>query len=251
MIKFHHNDISMIILMIILSCFSKNSLSENAKGWLWYDAPSLVKQPLESHQNLNSPLARLKLFQHKIAVARARAIFDPTPQNVRRYIVLQNYIVEKATRFSQMWELALLENPDLNYRIAHPTENSGLKIMHQLHGQSQDHAISMLAHRYGLFFFYKGSSELSASMAPMITTFAKTHHIAFMPISVDGHLLESLPASKHDQGQARSLGIRYFPALILVDPKSHQTRPLHYGFIAGDELRQRFLDVAQHFKGDM
>lgn len=250
MINIHHKHITIITLLIVLHIFSESSISATAKGWLWYDTPEKVKRP-PVHKKSNSPLTKLKNFQHNIAIARARAIFDPTPSNVRQYILLQNYIVEKASRFSQIWELALLENPDLNYHILHPTENLGLKIMHHMHNQAQDQAIAILAHQYGLFYFYKGNDALSSAMAPVISEFSKIHHIALMSISVDGYLLTSLPLSKPDKGQAQSLGIRYFPALVLVDPKARKVKPLHYGFISGDELRQRFLDIAQHFSGDM
>ena len=51
-----------------------------------------------------------------------------------------------------------------------------------------------------------------------------------------------------DHGQAKKLGVEYFPALILVDPKSKKTKPLNYGFVSVTELRTRFLQVATNFQ---
>ena len=51
-----------------------------------------------------------------------------------------------------------------------------------------------------------------------------------------------------DQGQAERLGVKYFPAMMLVDPKSGQVKPLSYGFISQDDLAKQFLYVSNDFK---
>ncbi|EFS8283617.1 conjugal transfer protein TraF [Salmonella enterica subsp. enterica serovar Typhimurium] len=51
-----------------------------------------------------------------------------------------------------------------------------------------------------------------------------------------------------DQGQAQRLGVKYFPAMMLVDPKQGSVRPLSYGFITQDDLAKQFLNVSEDFK---
>ncbi|ELT0935896.1 conjugal transfer protein TraF [Enterobacter roggenkampii] len=50
-----------------------------------------------------------------------------------------------------------------------------------------------------------------------------------------------------DGGQASRLGIRYFPALMLADPKSGTVKPVSYGFISQDDLAKQFLNVSTDF----
>ncbi|HBY5507215.1 TPA: type-F conjugative transfer system pilin assembly protein TraF, partial [Klebsiella pneumoniae] len=50
-----------------------------------------------------------------------------------------------------------------------------------------------------------------------------------------------------DGGQASRLGIRYFPALMLADPKSGAVKPVSYGFISQDDLAKQFLNVSTDF----
>jgi len=42
-------------------------------------------------------------------------------------------------------------------------------------------------------------------------------------------------------------GIRYFPALMLADPKSGAVKPVSYGFISQDDLAKQFLNVSTDF----
>lgn len=55
-------------------------------------------------------------------------------------------------------------------------------------------------------------------------------------------------ASRTDQGQAEQLGVKFFPAMMLVNPKSGQVKPLSYGFISQDDLAKQFLYVSSDFK---
>lgn len=67
-------------------------------------------------------------------------------------------------------------------------------------------------------------------------------------VSVDGVINPLLPDSRTDQGQAQRLGVKYFPAMMLVDPKQGSVRPLSYGFISQDDLAKQFLNVSEDFK---
>jgi conjugal transfer pilus assembly protein TraF len=53
-----------------------------------------------------------------------------------------------------------------------------------------------------------------------------------------------------DQGQANRLGVRYFPALLLVNPENQRVSPVAYGLTTQDVLMERIKQVANQFKGD-
>lgn len=65
---------------------------------------------------------------------------------------------------------------------------------------------------------------------------------------MDGVINPLLPDSRTDQGQAQRLSVKYFPAMMLVDPKQGSVRPLSYGFISQDDLAKQFLNVSEDFK---
>ncbi|WP_161544072.1 conjugal transfer protein TraF, partial [Escherichia coli] len=54
--------------------------------------------------------------------------------------------------------------------------------------------------------------------------------------------------SRTDQGQAQRLGVKYFPAMMLVAPKQGSMRRLSCVFISQDDLAKQFLNVSEDFK---
>ncbi|MDY1815607.1 conjugal transfer protein TraF [Klebsiella pneumoniae] len=113
----------------------------------------------------------------------------------------------------------------------------------------QRQAIARLAEHYGImFFFYRGQEPIDGQLAQVINGFRDTYGLSVIPVSVDGVINPLLPDSRTDQGQAQRLGVKYFPAMMLVDPKQGSVRPLSYGFISQDDLAKQFLNVSEDFK---
>lgn len=112
----------------------------------------------------------------------------------------------------------------------------------------QRQAIAKLAEHYGIMFFYRGQDPIDGQLAQVINGFRDTYGLSVIPVSVDGVINPLLPDSRTDQGQAQRLGVKYFPAMMLVDPKQGSVRPLSYGFISQDDLAKQFLNVSEDFK---
>ncbi|HFE6145730.1 TPA: conjugal transfer protein TraF, partial [Legionella pneumophila] len=103
---------------------------------------------------------------------------------------------------------------------------------------------------HGLLFFYRGKSLYDLKQIPIVVDFCKRFHIQLMPVSVDGATSPELLNSRMDQGQANRLGVRYFPALLLVNPVSQRVSPVAYGLTTQDVLMERIKQVANQFKGE-
>ena len=111
----------------------------------------------------------------------------------------------------------------------------------------QRSAIETLAQHYGVMFFYRGQDPIDGQLVQVIKNFRETYHLSVIPVSVDGIVNPLLPDTRMDGGQASRLGIRYFPALMLADPKSGAVKPVSYGFISQDDLAKQFLNVSTDF----
>lgn len=85
---------------------------------------------------------------------------------------------------------------------------------------------------------------------PIIADFCRRFNLPLMPVSVDGVVSPTLMNSRMDQGQANRLGVRYFPALLLVNPANQRVSPVAYGLTTQDVLMERIKQVANQFKGD-
>ncbi|HCB0836879.1 TPA: type-F conjugative transfer system pilin assembly protein TraF, partial [Klebsiella pneumoniae] len=150
--------------------------------------------------------------------------------------------------FSMSAKKAMLENPELDYNLQYSHYNGTVKNQLAADYAEQRQAISTLAQHYGVMFFYRGREAIDGQLVQVIKNFRETYGLSVIPVSVDGVINPMLPDSRTDQGQAEQLGVKFFPAMMLVNPKSGQVKPLSYGFISQDDLAKQFLYVSSDFK---
>ncbi len=227
-------------------------LAKKAIGWHWYNEiyPKNERNQKQVMKDMKkgSAIFQMSMLRRAVREAKAKAILYPTKSNIRVYLILQNFVMSKAALFTQVWKKTLLDYPELDYSILHPTQNSAQHILYAERSRKEDEVINSFSKKYGLLFFYRGNSSLDQALAPTIESFSKKHNISLLPVSVDGKNLPVFDTNHVDNGQAEKLGIKHFPALVLVDPKDQKILPLNYGYISSSELRRRFLQVATNFQ---
>lgn len=191
-----------------------------------------------------------KLATLQAATKRAlyEAILYPGTDKFVKYFRLQNYWTQQAGLFSMSAKKAMLEYPELDYNLRYSHYNGTVRNQLAADQAQQRQAISQMAEHYGIMFFYRGQEPIDGQLAQVINSFRETYRLSVIPVSVDGVINPMLPDTRVDQGQAQQLGIRFFPAMMLVDPKKGTVRPLSYGFITQDDLAKQFLNVSQDFK---
>ncbi|MEM0874348.1 type-F conjugative transfer system pilin assembly protein TraF, partial [Escherichia coli] len=180
--------------------------------------------------------------------ARYEAILLPGVENFVKYFRLQNYWTEQAGLFTMSAKKAMLAHPELDYNLQYSHYNGTVRNQLAADQAQQRQAIAKLAEHYGIMFFYRGQDPIDGQLAQVINGFRDTYGLSVIPVSVDGVINPLLPDSRTDQGQAQRLGVKYFPAMMLVDPKQGSVRPLSYGFISQDDLAKQFLNVSEDFK---
>jgi len=226
-------------------------------GWFWYNEPKKAPEPgpapaqpapaVPDFSKLSAQ-EQAKVLRGFTMEALNRAILYPTRENTATFLRWQRFWTDRGSMFSQSFAAAQLSHPDLDYNLEYPHYNSMAPFVQSRDQQKQQDAVMQLAQRYGLFYFYRGSDPIDVQMAGVVADFAKHNGISLIPVSVDGQVAASLPQSRPDTGQARTMNITHFPALMLVEPKSRHFRALSYGFMTQDDLSKRFLNVATGFK---
>ena len=243
---------ALFVVPVLASGIKEGHGIKQAVGWHWYNESYPENKQEEKQEKADekedSAMAQLAILRNEVQEAKAKAILYPTLDNVRSYVVLQNLVMEKARMFTRAWKQVLLEYPELDYGVLHPTQSNAQHVLHTQTRIKEDAAIKYYSEKYGLLFFYRGESLLDQELAPTIEKFSRDNNVALIPVAVDGKNLATFATSHTDRGQAERLGVKHFPALILVDPKNQKVRPLHYGFIADSELRRRFLQIATNFQ---
>ena len=223
-------------------------------GYLWYNLPkNEAPQKKSPPQTKGVPFSQLS-YQEKDAVltyytkeAWHKAMLDGSVESMKHYLVLQNYWSTRATEVSRLFEKTLLYYPEYRYETTHPTSSIGTQLSDSLLLKKQEAAIRQMAKNNGLLYFYRGNNPYDEKEAGIIKDFSKRFSLSLIPISVDGVTDPNFPGSQIDKGQAKALNIRFYPALLLVNPTSHKITPISYGLITQDRLARQFLLVATNF----
>jgi conjugal transfer pilus assembly protein TraF len=235
---------SMALMLLPGGVQSQNYYDQHAIGWHWYDDPRVDEKSEDNHSRQPDPVSRIKAVRYALEIALDDALLNPTPQHVQQYITLQNQWSERASQFSRMWQWVLLQHPQLDYAITHPTNQVGRSVYLDILSQSQETAIKTLAQRNGLFFFYRSNCPYCQRFAPIVKSFSERYHMPVVPITIDGRVLPEFPKSRLDQGHAEQFHVNVEPALFTVNPYTRQAIPVAYGLISESDLRQRILDLA-------
>lgn len=243
-----------LIMVLSLFCsattFANDYYSQHETGWYWFDDPAQNQtknstvQPTKENDATKSVEDSRKILKESLD----KAIIDPTPENVERYIALQNQMSERANKFANTWQQVILNHPELNYSISHPTNNVALQVYHENESKEKDVVLDQFAQHSGLFFFYRSTCPYCQRFAPILKHFAEAHHIVVIPITMDGISLPEFPDSKQDSGQAEKFHVTVEPSLYAVDPLTQKAYPVAFGLTSETELQNNIYNIMTHYQ---
>lgn len=246
-----------LLLMFMGLFLAQVCHAEKPPGFLWYNIPKapVIQKKLKHH---GQPFSQLS-YQQKDAVmayytreAWHKAMTAQNVENMRNYLALQDFWSTRATNTSRLFEKTMLYHPEFRYETTHPSNNLGIKVSDELRAKKEALILKQLAQTHGLLYFYRGNNPYDQRENAIVDDFSKRYGINLIPVSVDGAIDPRFPNSRMDRGQGHQLNIRFFPALILVNPQTKQTRPVSYGLVTQDMLARQFYLVATDFaKGDL
>ena len=250
MISFSWKLTVLLIWFVIVWCLPSSAKADNfwkekSVGWHWYQDSAEDKPISNNSTAMTDPISAMEILQHQVKQTLDLAILNPTEENIRNYIALQNQLGDRAQHFADVWRSVLLNNPELDFSLQHPTNNLAKQIDLDNTRRQEDAAIQQFAQHNGLFFFYRSTCPYCQRFAPIVKDFSRRYGLVVVPITTDGISLPEFPQSHWDQGQAVRLKVTVEPALFTADPKTHRIVPVSYGLLSEDELRQRLLTIAQ------
>lgn len=228
----------MVLLTLSPVIYADYFYSEHEKGWYWFDDPKEIKVSKNTLQEEKpkNPEDKILFVQKQLKKTLDQAILEPTPEHIEAYILLQNQVNEQANLFANAWQRVLLNRPELNYALIHPTNNVALKVYHEGESKKKIEVIHDFAKQSGLFFFYRSSCPYCQRFSPILKHFIETYHIALVPITTDGKVLPEFPYSRQDDGQAKQFHVSLEPALYAVDPQTQKVFPVAIGLVSESEL---------------
>ena len=200
-------------------------------------APNALPEPQASAAE------RIASITKQLDELKARAILEPTETNVIAYVRFQREQLDRASTFSDTWQRALWQNPDLDYTLQRPVSTVGKRLWLDNRKADRDAVLTNLGQRYGLFYFYAQSCGACEVFAPILRSVTDSHRMTVMAVSMDGGPNREFPNYVVDSGQRARMGVpgNETPALVLFDTQTKRTIPVGYGVLSADEIMDRIF----------
>jgi len=213
--------------------------NRHAEGWAWYHDRA-QKEEIQCEQELvKDPVAILAEAKLELENALALAMLEPNQKNILEYITLQKKWTNQAADFSSLWQLTVLDHPEL--ASLHPTTQYGVQVRKKMETAMRKAFILDLSQKTILLFFYEGGNAFSQAFVTILKDFASSYKWAIKAVSVDGLILKDFPQSLLDRTIANDMNVNFFPSLFIVNPQTLKAKPIAYGMATVSQIEENIL----------
>ena len=216
---------------------------ERKLGQWFYCVKPEPAPPVRADKPETSAAERMAAIKEQLDELKARAILEPTQDNVIAYVRFQREQLDRASTFSDTWQRALWQNPELDYTLQRPASTVGKRAWLDNRKADRDAVLESISQRYGLFYFYAQSCGACEIFGPILKSVADSHGMAVMAVSMDGGPNRDFPDYVVDAGQRARMGVpgNETPALVLFDTATRRTIPVGFGMLSADEIMDRIF----------
>lgn len=209
--------------------------------WFYCSKPRLPEKVEPQPLKPESAAQRLDAITIQLRELKARAILEPSPENVTAYIRFQRRQLDQASLFSDVWQRAIWQEPELDYTLQRPVSTLGKRAWQDNRKTERDGVMARLSERYGLFYFFAQRCGACEVMSPIVQSVASTWRISVRAISTDGGPSRHFPRYTVETNQRQRLGLDpgITPAVVLWDAATGRAVPIGYGVMSADELQDR------------
>lgn len=211
--------------------------------WFYCEKPKPREPAPQAAEPQQSASERIAEIAKQLDELKSRAILEPSEENVIAYVRFQREQLDRASLFSDTWQRALWQNPDLDYTLQRPVGTVAKRAWSDNRVADRSQVLENLGQRYGLFYFFAQSCGACEIFAPILRSVADSHHMAIMAVSMDGGPSNQFPNYVVDSGQRARMGVpgNATPALVLFDTATRKTMPVGFGIMSADEIMERIF----------
>lgn len=187
--------------------------------------------------------AQLKAIGRQLDELKAKAILEPTTENVIQYVRFQREQLDRSSTFADVWQRALWQNPDIDYTLQRPVSTIGKRAWIDNRSAERQATMARLAQRYGIFYFYAQSCAACEIQSPILKSVGDSNHLSVVAVSMDGGPSRTFPNYVVDSGQRERMGLsgKATPALVLFDTVTKRPIQIGTGLMSADEIIDRIF----------
>ena len=204
--------------------------------------PATPKSPPPAR---SSAVERLREVTATLDELKARAVLEPSTENITAYISYQRQQLDRASTFADVWQRAIWQNPSLDYTLQRPVSTVAKRAWIDNRAADRSAVLQRLSQRYGVFYFYAQSCAACEIQAPILKSVADMNGLHVQAVSTDGGPNRVFPNYLVDSGQMERMGLtsRATPSLVLFDTVTRRPIPIGSGLMAADEIMDRIFTL--------
>lgn len=236
----------LLISLIPLEGRANDYCKSHKLGWHFYCENKKAEEKKENILNrYSSATEAISDIRAELEEKKAKAVLNPTQENMYEYIALQNEQILRAEKFSNAWKKVQWKHPELDFSVKSPHSTVGNDVTSEMRRKATQKTLQNLSNRYGIFFFYSTSCQFCQKYSSILKSFATIHNLDVFAVSMDGEILPEWPDSVINNGQAEQMGMagKPVPATLLFDNKEKQVIPIGFGILAMSELEDRIYQL--------
>ncbi len=167
------------------------------------------------------------------------ATMNPTPQNVEKYIEANQFMLDKSTVFADQWRRVVYQNPQYDYSLKSPSNNSAIKVQNEVKADQLDNYLRNISKEQGLIFFFRSDCPYCHKMAPTLKLLSEKYGIEVLGVTIDGGGLPDFPNPVDGRAVAQNWGIDKVPATFIASKKTKEHAPIGFGVMSFNEVIER------------
>ncbi|MBY0380268.1 MAG: conjugal transfer protein TraF [Burkholderiales bacterium] len=206
-------------------------------GWYFYDDPRpiIVKTPKNNESKTYGGYRQYnEELKNEFEEIQDKAIYDPTPENIKAYNVALRMISNNAVKFGLLSVTQNWQDPNAGISVAAP---NGAGLQQDLDTQRKQ--INEIVKRFAIFYFIAKDCKYCSIEANELKRMEYTYNISVRVISMDGYSVPQYPNPTPDAGISKKLQVKEPGEILVFDSSNNKTTVLGFGYIHFDQIIQR------------
>ncbi len=178
-------------------------------------------------------------LRKELKVREDIAVMNPTEKNIKNYLDAWHLVMDKSTVFTDQWRRVVWGNPQYDYSLKSPSNNSALRVNNQIKDENRGNYLREIAKEHGLIFFFRSDCPYCHQYAPTLKMLSEMYGIEVLAVSIDGGGLPDFPNYRDGRAVAQQWGIEKVPATFIASKKTNERAPVGFGVMSLQEIIER------------
>jgi conjugal transfer pilus assembly protein TraF len=226
------------------------------RGWFWYEtvpAPA-EEQPAEARPGLPEvfiPDMRHYTTEHLwgmhpdqfkelLQAFQKKAIMEPSVENLRDYMTMQDIARRKAAEFAMVTNYTLQANPELDLNRDYPLATPGRSARTRLQQQEIQTRLASARKDHALIYFYSPSCAYCQEQDGILRYFVDRHGWEIKPVNIE-----------EQPSLAARFNVQTTPSMLLIQRGNADYLPAAVGVVSLDTLEDRLFRGVRLLGGEI